>query len=237
MRVLFDTHHCKLTPAETGKMREGLDGLVRQVQHFPLSDVRVLVDRNQRSNDYSVKVTLLLDGATLVANDHDTALHAAFERCLNSLLQNVQAYKDRLERVPERQKRLKRTHQDLEPSVDPDPRALEAAVAAGDYAAFRLAAVGYEEPLRKRVGRWVERYPQVNAQIGRNLEVADIVEEVLLSAFEGYMERPRENRFGDWLEALIDPAVKTLQGRREEELENISLARSAVEAEQGPGAV
>ena len=236
-RVVFDAHHCTLAPAQTDKMREGLDSLLRQVGAFPLHDVRVLVERNERSNDYSVKVTVILDGATLVGNDHDAAMYAAFDRCLSSLSENVRAYKDRLGQVPERQKQVKGTHQELEPDVDPDRAALDAAVEAGDYAAFRLAAVGYEEPLRKRVGRWVERYPDVAAQIGRRLEVADIVEEVLLTAFEGYARRPKDLRFGDWLEALIDPAIKTLRVKRDEELENINQARSAVEAEQGPGAV
>jgi len=237
MRVVFDAHHCTLTPAQAGKMRAGLDLLARQVGAFPLHDVRVAVERNERSNDYSVRVTLILDGATLVGNDHDAAMHAAFERCLRGLSENVRAYKDRLGQVPERQKQLKGTHQELEPSPDPDAAALNAAVAAGDYAAFRLAAVGYEEPLRKRVGRWVERYPDVDAQIGGRLTVADIVEEVLLNASEGYARRPKGLRFGDWLEALIDPSVRALQVHRDAELENISQARSAVEAEQGRGAV
>jgi ribosome-associated translation inhibitor RaiA len=237
MRVVFDARHCTLAPVQTEKMRDGLDSLAKQVEAFPLSDVRVLVERNERSNDYSVKVTLILDGATLVGNDHASALHAAFENCLRSLSENVRAYKDRLGQVPARQKHLKGTHQELEPDVDPDPAKLTAAVAAGDYAAFRLAAVGYEEPLRKRVGRWVERYPDVDAQIGKRLKVADIVETVLLDAFEGYKQRPCDIRFGDWLEALIDPAIKALRIQPDEELENVNRARSAVEAEQGRGAV
>src|SRR5262249_5289791 len=177
-----------------------------------------------------------LDGATLVGNDHAPALHAAFENCLRSLSENVRAYKDRLGRVPERQKHLKGMYQELEPDVDPDPAKLDAAVAAGDYAAFRLAAVGYEEPLHKRVGRWVERYPEVNAQIGARLKVADIVETVLLDAFEGYAHRSKGVRFGDWLEALIDPAIKALRTQPDEALENVNRARSAVEVEPGRGA-
>jgi ribosome-associated translation inhibitor RaiA len=237
MRVLFDVHHCRLTPGEKDKMRDSIEALARQVENFPLSDVHVLVERNQRSNDYSVKVTLILDGATLVGNDHDIAIQTAFERCLDSLAENVQAYKDRLGQVPQRQKQQKRTQQELEPSIDPDAPALDAAVAAGDYPAFRMAVIGYEEALRKRVGRWVERYPEVNAKIGRTLGVADIVDEVFLTAFDCYAGRPKEIRFGDWLEALIDPAVRALQAKPAQELENIDLTRSAVEAEKGPGVV
>jgi hypothetical protein len=164
-------------------------------------------------------------------------MHAAFERCLRSLMENVRAYKDRLGQVPERQKQHKGTHQDLEPSVDPDPAALEAAVAADDYTAFRLATVGYEEALRKRVGRWIERYPDVAANIGRALQVADLVEQVFLSAFDGYAKRSKEVRLGDWLASLIDPAVKALRAHPAQELENINRMRSALEAEQGRGTV
>jgi hypothetical protein len=153
-----------------------------------------------------------------------------------NLEKDVRAYKERMGRVPERQKQLKGTRQVLEPTVDPDPAALDAAVRAGDYAAFRAAAYGYEEPLRKRIGRWVERYPDVNARIGKTLEIEDIVEEVFLDAFEGYEQRPKEVRLGDWLEGLIDPAVKDLQQHPDEELENVRLARTAEEAELGPEA-
>jgi ribosome-associated translation inhibitor RaiA len=232
MRVLFDAHHCSLTSIQTSKMFEGIDNLARQVEHFPLSDFHILVERNDRSNEYSVKVTLILDGATLVGNDHDPGLHAAFERCLRGLSENVQAYKDRLGRVPDRQKKLKGTHQGLEPTVEPDPAALDTAVAAGNYPAFRLAALGYEDVLHKRVGRWVERYPEIAARIGSTLQVNDLVEEVFLNAFENYERRPKGIRLGDWLDSLIDPAVKVFQGRSETELENVQLARAAVESAQ-----
>jgi hypothetical protein len=80
----------------------------------------------------------------------------------------------------------------VDPSVDPDPAALDRAVGEGDYAGFRRAAFGYEEPVRRRVGRWVERYPKIAARIDRGLKIEDIVEAVFLDAFEGYDQRPRE---------------------------------------------
>jgi len=237
LRVQVDTHHCQLRPAEVDRLHSDVDGLARQVEKFPLSDLHILVEYNNRSNDYSVKTTLILDGATLVASDHDLVMHAAFLRCLDSLRENIRAYKDRLGNVPERQRQEKGTTQDVQPGPDPDPAALDAAIADGDYVAFRTAIIGYEESLRKRAGRWVERYPDVDANIDRGLKVADIVEEVFLAAFEEYERRPQHLRLGDWLESLIDPAIRTLQSKPEEELENINLARTAVEAAKGPGTV
>jgi len=237
LRVQVDTHHCQLKPAEVDRLHSDVDGLARQVEHFPLSDLHILVEYNSRSNDYSVKTSLILDGATLVGSDHDLVMHAAFLRCLDSLSENIRAYKDRLGNVPERQRAEKGTTQDVEAGTDPDPAALDAAVANGDYTAFRTAILGYEESLRKRAGRWVERYPDVDAAIGRRLEIADIVEEVFLTAFEGYGHRPPHLRLGEWLEGLIDPAVRALRDGGDEELENVNRSRSAVEAEQGPGGV
>jgi len=237
LRVQVDTRHCQLRPAELDRLHDDVDGIARQVEKFPLSDLHIQVDYNNRSNDYSVKTTLILDGATLVASDHDLVMHAAFLRCLDSLSENIRAYKDRLGNVPERQRLEKGTTQGVQPGPEPNATALESAVGDGDYAGFRMAIIGYEEPLRKRAGRWVERYPDVDAQIGRRLEMADIVEEVFLTAFDQFERRPRHLRLGEWLESLIDPAIRTLQSKGEEELENINLARSAVEAEKGRGAV
>jgi len=237
MRILFDAHQCQLSEQEMAHMRQQLDSLVLQVEAFPLSDVRVLVEYNNRSNDYSVKISLILPGDTLVGNNHDPFVLAAFEGCLMGLEENIRAYKDRLGQVPERQKIEKGTHQDLEPTVQPDGDAIDRAVAGGDYTAFRTATLPYEESLRKRAGRWVERYPDVQARIGKGLEINDIVEEVFLTAFEEYEKRPRQQRLGGGLGRQIDPAIRTLQHRGEEELENINLARSAVEAEKGREAV
>jgi len=237
LRFDIDTHHCQLTDAEIERLRTDLDTLERQVEHFPISDLHVLVEYNSRTTDYSVKTTLILPGARLVASDHDLVMHAAYERCIKVLTEQVVAYKERLGNLAERSKHEKGTHQDIEPGPDPDPQALDAAIAAGDYPAFRTALLGYEESLRKRVGRWIERYPDMDAQIGRRFEIADIVEEIFLAAFEEYNHRPPGLRLSEWLQTLIDPAIKILQKRGDEELENINMARSAVEAAQGPEAV
>jgi ribosome-associated translation inhibitor RaiA len=226
LRVQIDTHQCDLSPDAITKMQDGLDSLTRMVENFPKPELRILVEHNNRSNDYSVKTSLLLSGATLVASDHNQVMHAAYEQCLANLMREVKDYKDRLGNVPERQKQLKGTHQDLEPAPDPDPGAVEAAVAAGDYAAFRTATAGYEEPLRDRVGRWVERSPHVDGQVGRRFTIADVVEEVFLDAFERFGERPKGVRFGEWLTGLIDPAVKELMSHTDEELENVRMART-----------
>lgn len=234
LRVQFDAHHFKLEEAELERMRNNLDSLIRQVENFPKADLHVLIEYNNRNNDYSVKTSLILTGATLVASDHSATIHPAWENCLHNLTRELVEYKGRLGQEEERHKTQQGTHQRLEPDTDPDMAKLEKAVEEGDYAAFREATLGFEEPLRRRVGRWLERYPDLNARIGHGLTVADIVEDVFLTAFEGWPTHPVEVRMGDWLESLIDPTIHAIQQHPDEELENVSMARTLRGVEPHP---
>ena len=108
---------------------------------------------------------------------------------------------------------------------------MDAAAKAADYPAFRAAIAPYEDAVRLRAGRWIERYPEVQGRMGRGLEVIDVVEGVFLAAFEEYEDRPAGVRFSGWLEGLIDPTVRAIAHHPEEELENINMARSACEAD------
>jgi ribosome-associated translation inhibitor RaiA len=226
LRIEIDAHQCELTPEQIATMHDDLDTLTKMVETFPKAELRVYVEHEGRNNEFVVKTSLLLPGQTLVTSEHNRVLHAAYEQCVDVLVNQVKEYKDRLGQVPERQKSVEGTHNRLEPTVDPDLGAVDSAVLAGDYAAFRTELQGYEEPLRDRVGRWLQRTPEANGAIGRRFTIADVVEEVFLDAFEAYDRRPKESRFGDWLESLIDPAVKELMRHAGDELENISMART-----------
>jgi len=233
-QVILDVRQYDLSRAEEGAIRENLGALAPQVETFPFADLHVLLEGNARSNDVSVKLTLVLPGTTLVASDHEAVAQPAVGRCLDRLLAELQAYRERLGNVPQRQKLEKGTHQELHPGVLIDAEAVEAAVRARDYPAFRLALLPYEEGVRKRAGRWVQRYPELEARVDHGLELADVVEDIFLLAFEGFPTRPADVPVGTWLEGLVDPALKALQQDRGPERENIEMARSARAAVQGP---
>src|SRR4051794_20053618 len=93
--IQFDVKEYDLSGAEERSLREKLDILARQVDHFPVAELRALI-QGARSNDISAKLTLILPGRTLVARDHDRALHPAFDRCIESLVHELDAYKDSL---------------------------------------------------------------------------------------------------------------------------------------------
>ncbi len=227
LQVYFDTHECQPSPDEVNGMADTLDSLAHQVGNFPVADVRVLIAWNRRKKEYTVKVSLILPGETLVTSDHDAVLHAPFERAVTSLERAVRAYKERLDQVAERRKQEAHTRQEVAPAVVIDAAVLDVASEDGDYPAFRAAIAPYEESLRVRVGRWIERYPAVQARMGRGLEVVDVVEGVFLAAFEGHTRHPSGVRYGDWLQELIDPALRAIEHDQTGELENINMARAA----------
>ena len=227
-------HQYELSDATRRDMEEDLDALARQVENFPVADLHVLVEGNARSNDVSAKLTLILPGSTLVTNDHDVVLTTAFERCLKSLLHEVEGYKSRLDNEAERQKVEKGTLHKVLPTTDIDLAAVESAVADGDYARFRNAMLPYEEAVDGRAGRWVQRFPKYEARIGKDIKMSDVVEEIFLTAFDEYPRRPSGIPLGEWLDELIDRSVKELMTRTDQELENINLNRTALAATNSP---
>jgi ribosome-associated translation inhibitor RaiA len=233
LKVTFDVHEYHLAGTEEQMLRDNLDGLARQVAHFPVADLHVLVQGNARSNDVTVKLTLVLPGTTLVTSARDAVPRPAFDQALDSLLNSLREHKDKLGRVPARKKAQEKTQKDVFPTVVIDPGAIEASVSAGDYAAFRAATLSYDEELRMRIGRLVQRHPDFDAEIGSRVEIADVLEEVFLMAFDQYRDRHADVPFGTWLEELVDPAIKALQQHHDEEMENIAMARTECGAVEG----
>jgi hypothetical protein len=142
-------------------------------------------------------------------------------------MQKVAAYKDRPNRPAEDVARREAVlDREIVAPEDRDAGPLGEAARAGDYRAFRTTLSGYEEWLRKRVGRWVQRYPEAEARVGDGLALGDLVEEVYLNAFERFTQRPTEVPLRDWLDGLIDPSLKVLMKHPAEERENASFART-----------
>ncbi len=108
---------------------------------------------------------------------------------------------------------------------------IQAAIDDDDYLRFRKALMPFEEPMRKRIGRWLQRYPQIEAQLGGDFKIADIVEEVFLNAFEQFPKRVADVPPGNWLESLIDPSVQAILQSPSQEFENISFVRTMREVE------
>ncbi|MEZ6097733.1 MAG: hypothetical protein R3E01_02055 [Pirellulaceae bacterium] len=232
IRIELDTENCELSAAQIKQLEDALSPLREPVKDFPVADLYITIQYMPPSHDYRIKTVLRLPGKGLATGDLDEDLSPAFRRCVSKLVHKVTAYKDRLEDAEAITKHEKGTRHDVVARRAVDGQALQQAVEQGNYAEFRKLTYPFEEPMRKRAGRWIQRYPKIEAQLGQRFDLADITEEVFLNAFQRYDEHPREVPFGDWLEKLIDPSVKVLSEDTDEELANISFARSVVEAEK-----
>jgi len=227
LRVQFETKQCTVPPDEMTRMQRHLEPLGEALGDFAASDLRLTVVHHPDSGTYHVEGRLKLPGRTLTAAERDAYLDSAFQRCVRGLERELQAYKVRPDRdADEVAERLAALDRDVVTPSEPDAGPLGEAVQAGDYAAFRRVLYGYEDWLRNRIGRWVQRYPAADARIGRGLALGDLVEEIFLNAFEEYGRRPTAVSFSDWLDGLIDPSLKEFLRHPDEEQENASLART-----------
>lgn len=229
LRIELDTKGCDLSPAEIEKMEDGLHTLRELVEDFPVSSLYVTVVHHARSGDYHVKTALALSGRTLFTGERDVKVQPAFESCVKKLMKKVRAYKRRMRVGPEAEKQAEGTHHNVDVTAEFDLQRLIEAVEADDYDSFRHQMDVFESSLTERVGRWVERYPEILARLGDSVTVSDIVEDVFLNAFDQFEERPHNVPPGKWLENLIDPSVQALINSPEEEFARISYSRAVME--------
>lgn len=231
LRIELDTKGCELSADEIAKMEQALGPLHSVTESFPISDLYVTVTQHGTTGDYHVKTALVLSGQTLFTGERTRDRYGGYQQCLDKLLKKVAAYKDQLANKPEHARIAGGTAQEIVPSQVPDGDAINLALETRDYADFRRALLPYEEPVRKRIGRWIQRYPALNAEIGIRLTLSDVVEDVFLTAFERADQRPLEMHPGEWLENLIDDVIRSIAHDPEGELRNVSMVRSALAAE------
>lgn len=225
LAVHIDSKRYTISAMERGKMDHDIELLARQVDRFPVVDLKVEITPHARPSGVIVKTSLVLSGRTLLARDEDVLAYPAFQRCIRTLSDQLKAYKDELSNKPVYEKERQGTLHDVVPSQEPNPEEIDVAAAKGDYPAFRRALSVYDEALSGRVGRLIERHPDAIRRFGNDLPISQIVEDVMLTAFDRYPQRPHL-RLGQWLESLIDPAVTALVSDRDE-VENLSFVESA----------
>lgn len=236
LRIELDTKNCELSADQIRTFERDLDSLSRLTEDFPLSDLYITVIRHPRSHDYHVKTALALSGKRLFTGDRDVEPHPAYQRCIRKLVHKVGAYKERMSKADEVSKERAGTRYEIEPTQIPDVEAMHQAVEGNDLPAFRRACdAAYGGPLRMRIGRVVQRYPTLEAELGVHLQIADIFDEVILNAFEGFTQKSAAVPMEAWLEELIEPSIWALLRNPEEEFDNISFERTWVEQSESQG--
>jgi ribosome-associated translation inhibitor RaiA len=234
LRVEITTKACDFPRDERTRMQTSLAELSERVKGFADPALGVHVVYHPRSERYNVEFKLRLPGRSLFTGEEDPYLDSALQRCATKLTRKVEDYKEHPDReavaAAERRAAIDR---DIVAPEDPAAGPLGEAAAAGDYRTFRSGLAGYEEWLRKRVGRMVQRYPEAQARVGRELLLGDVVEEVYLNAFERFTRRPTALRLSEWLDGLIEPSIRALLRHPDEERDAASLARTVCEGPVG----
>jgi ribosome-associated translation inhibitor RaiA len=224
----IDTKQCQISGDQRIAIQPHLERLGKAVSDLSESHLWLTIVHHPQTNVHHAQAKLKVPGQTIITGEQDKSLTAATQRCLEKVLRRVENYKDNPDRGALSQaERRSQLANDIIAPVEPDGGAIGKAIVADDYRAFRHALLAQEEPLRMRVGRWVQRYPHVQAEIGRTFEIADLVEEVFLLAFERYANRPTHISVHAWLDSLIDPAIKAFWSQPDER-EAASYAQSLV---------
>jgi ribosome-associated translation inhibitor RaiA len=227
LRIELDTKGCELSASEVEDMEEDLDTLRDLVEDFPVSNLYITVVHHQRSDDYHVKASLALSGRKLFTGERHAKVHPAFDSCVRKLTKKVRAYKHEMRVGADAAKQAAGTRQDVHPSGELDLNALVVAVDTNDYPAFRREIDIFEPSLMERIGRWIERYPEIRSQLDQPISVSDVVEEVFLNAFDRFKTRSHNVPPGKWLESLIDSSVQALLQSPDEEFERVRFSKSA----------
>jgi hypothetical protein len=226
LRVEISPRQFDLAPDELARMQQALGRVGEAVEGFASAELHVKLIRHPRGG-FHAEARLRLPGRSLFSGDWDDELAPAFDRCVRKLLSHVEGYREHPDAAAEeRARRLAALNRDVVAPEDPAEGPLGEAARAGDYRAYRRALSGYEEWLRNRVGRWVQRYPEAQARVGDDLRIGDLVEEVFLTAFVRHERRPTVVPLHRWLDQLIDPSLRALLRHPDEAAENASLART-----------
>ena len=214
--------------------RDLVDGEVNRLQplveEFPTQILHVNLEYNQNSEEYETRLALVLPGQTFATGRTSPSWTEGLEIAMQKMIRRVEHYKQDLEGIKERSHLAAGTDQLVEPSWQIDGQKVRQAVANGNFAAFRSEMYAIDGSLRDRIGRWVQRYPRVDALIGDRILLADIVEDVLMTAFDDFDKWNPEMTFGQWLETLIDPVVKQFARDPDGELEAIAYQRTWMDA-------
>jgi hypothetical protein len=221
------TQHCAISDEVRTRMQPQLDQIRDSVLQFPGARFELVVVRHPREERFHARAKLALPGYTIMSGHKTDSLEGAIWGCLRRVQRRVDAYRNDPDRIAtERAQRLNEATTEVIVPTEPDAGKLGDAFERDDYAAFRWALMDHEEWVRKRLGRWVQRYPEIDQEIGRTFEIADFVEEVFLLAFERYGERSKDVAIHEWLETLFDPAVQAL-ARDPDERDAVRFVQSA----------
>ena len=230
LQIELDMKHCELSAGEIAAIENEVEPLHALSAEFPVSDLNILIAYHERTQSYYANLALVLSGRTLATTRTAETMLAAVDACVEKLVRRLLQYKAELGDTSERDKHRKGTRHEVLTNLPPDVERIREAVSTGNYVGFRQAMHPYEDAVQDRIGRWIERYPDLEGELGNRWVLGDFVEEVFLTAFEEFDQRPEQVRFGQWLEGLIPGAIRAIARDPDGQLDNIEFVRTAQDA-------
>ena len=177
-----------------------LEGKVAELSDVP-SELRIAVQRGDLSSEWEIQAALHLPGHTLVTNSTGRTPEEAFERILSGLANRI----DRLDQSPVT---VPRRREGLEDIVRP----LEAWHRQRRSEPF----MSFLAPLLESLGSYVQRELQVRESEetlnGEQVIVRDVLDDVLVQAWERFEQRKPDLALDLWLVQLADEALDRLSG-------------------------
>lgn len=227
LHVEITNKECDIPEDQRTRMVETLRPLEFATADFPRADLRLNIIYHPNSKVYHAEAKLKLPGRTIFSGDHDTYLDTAFQRCLRRVLDRLDEYKQNPNNgaIHQAEQRQARDTNIMMPE-DADTGPIANAVKRGDYREFRTRMAGYEDWLRRRVGRWIQRFPEAESRVNDGPFIGDLVELVYLNAFEQFTDRNTTLRMSEWLDSLIDPSLRESLRHPDEVHQEASLART-----------
>lgn len=229
LRIEVKTHGFELRPDEFTSIETCLNKIRDAIADFPTKNLIITIFYHHRPEDFHVKTSLTLPSGTLFTGERNKVLYPAIESCVDKLLAKVERLKQQFESKEETTKQAIGTHHTLETTLDFDTKDLEDAIFFQDYLRFRRGLDGFEPALTEKIGRWVQRYPEIEEQFSDGILISDIVEDVFYHAYEHFNERSPDVPPGLWLESLVDPTIQDLLHFPESEFVNICYAKHRLE--------
>ena len=145
------------TDAEAQNIAAEVDRIRPLVQEFPTQILHINLEYNTNSEEYEVKLALVLPGQTFATGDVSEVWEQSLEKSVQKMIRRIEHYKSTMSGEPELARVAAGTTMEVEPNRRMDGKQVAGAVESGNYTEFRKAMYPIEESLRNRVGRWNQR--------------------------------------------------------------------------------
>jgi RNA polymerase sigma factor (sigma-70 family) len=193
----LDVHvvHRQITLGDTERQHldAGIERLNARSAQFPQRSLRIILDSNARDSSFCVQVALELDNKTIIAKDEDPHLLGALDKAFRKVTRQLREFKSLLRRSHLRT----RVRALRDGWNDRDEGAMPAETRQRDIEGFRNDAEHHVGRLSTFIKDELANLPLDDPH--RHLPVEDLVDEVIVAAYEDFMDKPASLSGDGWL--------------------------------------